>query len=196
MELQELQVRMDNVTDESLESTRNMLQKCVESEETGNATLTALYAQDEQLCRIEGHVDHINSDLTQAEESVERMRSCCCCLSPWRKAVISKRDQEYDKKWGKKPHNEKTKQHRSIPGERYSGTCDGYITRITGDDREVEMERNLVDVGHMVGNLRSMAVDMNNQLASESPKRDRVLGKVAATDQRIHKVDQMCTELL
>ena len=201
MESPLLQERMHKVTCESLESTRNMLQMAAASEETGIATLTALYAQDEQLSRIEGHVDHANSDLRQAEESVERMRSCCC-LMPWRKMKIAKRDKAYGKTtWSNKHGHEKatmnpTKQHWSVSGERYSGTCDGYITRITHDDREVDMEKNLADVGHMVANLRGIAAGMNNQLASDSPKIDRIVAKVTYTDDRVDKVNRKCNKLL
>ena len=52
------------------------------------------------------------------------------------------------------------------------------VFRITNDDREKEMESNLVEVSGMIGNLRNMAVDMGNEIGSQNRTVDRINQKV------------------
>ncbi|KAI5705906.1 hypothetical protein M8J75_002911 [Diaphorina citri] len=51
-ELQELQYKAGQVTDESLESTRRMLALCEESEEAGAKTLNVLGQQGGKICLV------------------------------------------------------------------------------------------------------------------------------------------------
>lgn len=53
-------------------------------------------------------------------------------------------------------------------------TCD----RVTNDAREDEMEENLAHVGSIVGNLKSMALDMGNEILLQNDQIDRIQGKV------------------
>lgn len=50
--------------------------------------------------------------------------------------------------------------------------------RVTGDAREDEMEENLAHVGSIVGNLKSMALDIGNELETQNSQIDRIQGKV------------------
>lgn len=50
--------------------------------------------------------------------------------------------------------------------------------RVTNDAREDEMEENLTQVGSILGNLRSMARDMGNEIDMQNVQIDRIQGKV------------------
>lgn len=50
--------------------------------------------------------------------------------------------------------------------------------RITNDAREDEMEENLGAVGSIIGNLRSMAVDMGNEIDKQNRQIDNITEKV------------------
>lgn len=53
-----------------------------------------------------------------------------------------------------------------------------FITRITNDAREDEMEQNMIEVSGMISNLRNMAVDMGSELESQNKQIDRINQKV------------------
>ena len=54
-------------------------------------------------------------------------------------------------------------------------------TRVTNDAREDEMEENLAQVGSILGNLRSMALDMRNEIDTQNIQIDRIQGKVSVS---------------
>ncbi|KAI3354387.1 hypothetical protein L3Q82_018500 [Scortum barcoo] len=54
----------------------------------------------------------------------------------------------------------------------------GYIRRVTNDAREDEMEENLAHVGSIIGNLKSMALDMGNEIDTQNVQIERIQGKV------------------
>lgn len=54
----------------------------------------------------------------------------------------------------------------------------GRACRITNDAREDEMEENLGAVGGIIGNLRSMAVDMGNEIDKQNRQIDNITEKV------------------
>nr|XP_033479543.1 synaptosomal-associated protein 25-like [Epinephelus lanceolatus] len=54
----------------------------------------------------------------------------------------------------------------------------GYIRRVTNDAREDEMEENLAHVGSIIGNLKSMALDMGNEIDKQNVQIERIQGKV------------------
>lgn len=52
--------------------------------------------------------------------------------------------------------------------------------RVTNDAREDEMEDNLAHVGSIMGNLKSMAVDIGNEIDTQNVQIERIQGKVGA----------------
>lgn len=52
------------------------------------------------------------------------------------------------------------------------------VRRITNDAREDEMEENLGAVGSIIGNLKSMAVDMGNEIDKQNRQIDNITEKV------------------
>lgn len=53
-----------------------------------------------------------------------------------------------------------------------------FLTRITNDAREDEMEENMGQVNTMIGNLRNMALDMGSELENQNRQVDRINRKV------------------
>ncbi|XP_065166616.1 synaptosomal-associated protein 25 isoform X2 [Atheta coriaria] len=193
-ELQELQFRAGQVTDESLDSTRRMLALCEESHEVGMKTLVMLDEQGEQLDRIEDGMDQINADMKEAEKNLTGMEKCCgICVLPCNKSSSFKEDEST---WkgnddGKVVNNQP--QRVMMDNGCVAG---GYIGRITNDDREVEMEDNMGQVNTMIGNLRNMAIDMGSELENQNRQVDRINLKGESNETRIAVANQRANKLL
>nr|XP_029733694.1 synaptosomal-associated protein 25 isoform X4 [Aedes albopictus] len=194
-ELQELQLKSQQVVDESLDSTRRMLALCEESTEVGMRTIVMLDEQGEQLDRIEEGMDQINADMREAEKNLSGMEKCCgICVLPCNKSASFKED---DGTWkgnddGKVVNNQP---QRVMDDRNGLGPQAGYIGRITNDAREDEMEENMGQVNTMIGNLRNMALDMGSELENQNRQIDRINRKgdsnatrIAAANERAHSL--------
>lgn len=199
-ELQDLQIKATQVADESVESTRRMLSYMEESKEAGIRTLVALDDQGEQLDRIEEGMDRINADMKEAEKNLSGMEKCCgICVLPWKKVSIK---DDADNAWKKNDDGKivNNQPQRVIDERERSGMGQppqsGYITRITGDAREDEMDENLGQVNSMLGNLRNMALDMGSELENQNVQIDRINAKGDANNARMSGVNQRANNLL
>ncbi|CAB3366959.1 Hypothetical predicted protein [Cloeon dipterum] len=195
-ELQELQMKAGQVTDDSLESTRRMMALCEESHEVGMKSLVMLDEQGEQLDRIEEGMDQINADMKEAEKNLTGMEKCCgLCVLPCNKSSSFKED---DGTWkgnddGKVVNNQP---QRVMDDRNGLGPQGGYIGRITNDAREEEMEDNMGQVNTMIGNLRNMALDMGSELENQNRQVDRINRKAESNDARIAVANQRANKLL
>ncbi|XP_050404590.1 synaptosomal-associated protein 25 isoform X2 [Patella vulgata] len=192
-ELQELQMQANLVTDESLESTRRMLQMCEESKEAGIKTLVMLDEQGEQLDRIDEGMDQINQDMRDAEKNLEGMEKCCgLCVLPWKRAKNFEKGSDYNKTWKANEDGKVNANGPRITVDSGNGAVmsSGFITRVTNDARETEMEDNLTEVSGMIGNLRNMAIDMGSEIGSQNRQIDRINQK---SDSLIVRVDEANT---
>merc|ERR1712064_142445 len=63
-----LQLQCNQRTDDSLESTRRMMNMCAEAKDAGIKSLVALDDQGEQLDKVEAGLDSINNDMGLAEK--------------------------------------------------------------------------------------------------------------------------------
>ena len=97
-ELEGLQLKCNQVTDESLDSTRRMKSMCEEAKDCGIKTLVMLDDQGEQLEKFETGVDQINSDMRLAEQALRSMDLLCGIFPKfWKKSGGFKED---DAVWG------------------------------------------------------------------------------------------------
>ena len=71
-----------------------------------------------------------------------------------------------------------------------------YITRITDDDREKEMEENIDNVSNMVGNLRNMAIDAGQEIDNQNHLIDRINRKAEANAARVKDANERATNML
>ncbi|OXA52140.1 synaptosomal-associated protein 25 [Folsomia candida] len=194
-ELEGIQLKANQITDESLDSTRRMLALCEESKEAGIRTLVALDDQGEQLDHIEAGMIQINEDMREAEKNLQGMEKCCgLCVLPCHKGKDFKED---DKTW---KGNEDGKVCNSQPVRVCDGAgipaYGGYVAKITNDAREEEMEGNMGQVSTMVGNLRNMAIDMGSEIENQNRQLDRVNLKAASNEGRIKTANERAGKLL
>ncbi|MGH0149175.1 UNVERIFIED_CONTAM: hypothetical protein FKN15_062840 [Acipenser sinensis] len=61
-----------------------------------------------------------------------------------------------------------------------------FVSRVTDDARENEMDENLEQVGGIIGNLRHMALDMGNEIDTQNRQIDRIMEKVTAIEPLIN----------
>ncbi|XP_051255687.1 SNARE_SNAP25N and SNARE_SNAP23C domain-containing protein isoform X2 [Dicentrarchus labrax] len=199
-EQQELQRRANQVTDESLESTRRMLQLGEQSKDAAIRTLVMLDEQGEQLERIEEGLDQINSDMKEAEKNLTDLGKCCGLCS-CDKLKAFEESSAYKAVWGggsaqdgvvsNQPPSSHVVDEREIMI--MSG---GYIRRVTNDAREDEMEENLTHVGSIIGNLKSMALDMGHEIDTGNVQIERIQGKAILNVSRIDAANQRANNLI
>ncbi|XP_061415044.1 synaptosomal-associated protein 25 isoform X2 [Lethenteron reissneri] len=197
-ELEKMQERADQVTDESLESTRRMLQLVDESKEAGIRTLVMLDEQGEQLDKIEEGMDQINKDMKEAEKNLTDLGKCCgLCACPCEKLKNFEAGDAYKKAWGNNQDGVVSNQPAHVMDEREQMACSGgFIRRVTNDARENDMEENLEQVSGMIGNLRHMAMDMGNEIDTQNRQLGRIMEKADSNKARIDDANQRATKIL
>ncbi|KAM9777424.1 synaptosome associated protein 23.1 [Neosynchiropus ocellatus] len=211
MTVEQITMRANQVTDESLESTRRMLQLAEESKQTGTNTMVMLDQQGEQLKRVEEGMDQINQDMRQAEKNLTDLSKCCgLCVCPCDRVTSIEHDSRYKRTWGiGGGDNDSTANGSKVVSRQPSAVRNGqagqanasapsgpYIKRITNDAREDEMEENLDAVGSILGNLKNMAVDMGNEIDKQNKTIDRITDKADMNKSRIDEANQRATKLI
>ncbi|KAF3845194.1 hypothetical protein F7725_008357 [Dissostichus mawsoni] len=210
MTVEQIAVRADQVTDESLESTRRMLQMAEESRQTGTNTIVMLDEQGEQLRRVDEGMDQINQDMRQAEKNLTDLSKCCgICVCPCDRVSSIEKDSKYKRTWGiRGADNENDSNGGKVVSRQPSGVRNGqvqanasapsgpYIKRITNDAREDEMEENLDAVGSIIGNLKNMAQDMGNEIDSQNKHIDSINDKADMNKSRIEEANQRANKLI
>jgi len=193
-DLERFKQRQNEVTDDSLESTRRMVQMVEESQSAGTKTIEMLENQGEQLNRIESGLDNINADMKEAEKHLTGMEKWCgLCVMPWnRRKKIKDIDES---KW---ESNADGTVVRRQPGGSNQGAESGgpYIQKITNDAREDEMEDNMQIVGSVLGNLKSMAADMGGEIDRQNKQLDKIDVKASGADVKIGAANKRTEKLL
>ncbi|XP_068436472.1 synaptosomal-associated protein 23-like [Clinocottus analis] len=211
MTVEQITMKANQVTDESLESTRRMLQMANESKETGTKTLVILDQQGEQLRQVDQGMDKINQDMRQAEKNLTDLSKCCgLCVCPCDRVSSIEQDSKYKRTWGVRGGDGETDSTGSrVVSRQPSGVRNGqagqvnasapsgqYIKRITNDAREDEMEENLDAVGSIIGNLKSMAFEMGNEIDQQNKHIDSITEKAEMNKARIDEANQRANKLL
>lgn len=178
-----------------------MLNLALESQDTGIKTITMLDEQGEQLNRIEEGMDQINKDMREAEKNLTELNKCCgLCVCPGKRPKDFESGENYKKTWGSKDNDSEnviSKQPHQTNGQQGGVAQSGpYIKRITGDDREDEMDENLTQVGSILGNLKNMAIDMGNELESHNQQIDRINEKAETNKTRIDEANTRAKKLI
>ena len=196
-ELLEIQMQMDTTTDESLESTRRMVALCEESKEAGIRTLVMLDEQGEQLDRIDEGMNQINQDMKDAEKNLEGLEKCCgLCVLPWKKARNFEKGSEYSAAWKSSTDGKVNTDGPRVTVGDQKGMQGGFITKITNDSREDEMEHNVVEVSAIVSNLRYMAVDMRNEIDSQKQQIESCNQRGLSLGKRVEGANQRANAIL
>ncbi|XP_038585796.1 synaptosomal-associated protein 23-like isoform X2 [Micropterus salmoides] len=211
MTVEQMTMRANQVTDESLESTRRMLQMAEESKQTGVNTMVMLDEQGEQLRRVDQGLDQINQDMRQAEKNLTDLSKCCgLCVCPCDRVSSIEHDSRYKRTWGigggggeddsngskvvsSQPSGVRNGQTAQVNAPEPSGP---YIKRITNDAREDEMEDNLNAVGGIIGNLKSLAIDMGEEIDKQNKQIDGITSKAEMNKVRIDEANQRANKLI
>lgn len=195
-EVRDLQGQMNQKTDESLESTRRMVAMCEETTTVGARTLDNLNEQGEKLDRVETGMTKINQDMKEAEKNLEGLEKCCgLFVLPWKKCKKVKEDARWK---GKDDEDGKVADEapRKQVGPNATDSQAGFITRITNDAREDEMEDNMVEVSGMLGNLKNMAIDMNQEIGTQNKQLDRINTQAVMLDERVSIANTRANKIL
>ncbi|XP_053257697.1 synaptosomal-associated protein 25-like [Podarcis raffonei] len=192
-ESEDLEQRIHQVNNEALESTRRMLQLVDESKDAGIRTLVMLDDQGEQLDRIEDGLDQIIQDMKEAEKNLTDMAKCCgLFVCPCAKLKNIK-----DLEATKTSNGQVVSRQPCVVADGNQMVMSGpFIQRITKDDVEEEMEQNLTQVDSMLSNLRSMAVDMSNEIDVQSKQVDSIKEKAIANVISINAANNQTTKML
>ena len=198
------------MTDESLESTRRMMNLCAEAkvmmmmmmivlmiiimmmvtQDAGIKTLVALDDQGEQIDKIEAGLDSINADMGLAEKALKAMDLACGIFPKfWKKSEGFKED---DAIWGE----QKGGGGGAPPPQGIEIPSGAFVAKITNDDREAEMEENMEQVSAMVGNLRNMSNDMGGELERQNTQLDRINQKAGSDITRVRMANDTAAQLM
>ena len=92
-ELDAIQAKLDHLTDQSLESTRPLVQLTRETEDVGATTMHGIDQPARRAANnIEQGLDTIHADVRRTEKTLTQMEKCCgCCL------CLCGRSKNYDK---------------------------------------------------------------------------------------------------
>ncbi|XP_062275913.1 LOW QUALITY PROTEIN: synaptosomal-associated protein 25-like [Scomber scombrus] len=168
-----------------------------QSKDAGIISLVRLDEQGEQLERIEEGLDQINSDMKEAEKNLTDLGKCCglcSCDKPLKRAGA------YKAVWGGASGQDgivSSAQSSRVVDEREQMIMSGgYIQRVTNDAREDEMEENLTHVGSILGNMKSMALDIGNEIETQKDQIDRIDNKITLNMSRIDAANQKAQNLM
>ena len=203
VELNDIRLQADQITNESLESTRRMVQLAEETQETGVRTLVALDEQGDQLNKIEQNLDQINADMREAEKNLTGLEKFCGLCTCWKRGGGRKGRSDAYKKKGYDNATTGDGEGRGKDRSGFSGDVvvgggggGGYVNRVTGDDREDEMDENLGQVAGIVGNLKSMALEMGNELDAQNTVLTRVNEKAGDNKVRVESANKRAENIL
>ncbi|UJR36442.1 hypothetical protein I4U23_029165 [Adineta vaga] len=197
-DLDGIQAQIHSKTNESLESTRRMLGLVAESQEVGTNTMIMLDEQGEKLNQIEGGLDNIHAGMDEAERNLNNLQKCCgLCVLPWNRKI---RMHQPFVNSSTTISSQKSSPITAEPKLRMAGeegmASKGYVTRITNDDREEEMDDNLQLVSGYLGNLKNMALDMGDTIETQTGQLDRIAKKVDVGQNRMDDANKKAQVIL
>uniref|UniRef100_A0A3B3YUP2 Synaptosomal-associated protein n=1 Tax=Poecilia mexicana TaxID=48701 RepID=A0A3B3YUP2_9TELE len=154
----------------------------------------------EQLERIEEGLDQINSDMKEAEKNLTDLGKCCGLCS-CEKLKAFEESRAYKAVWGGASNQDgvianQPPTSRVVDQREQMMMSGGHIRRVTDDAREDEMEENLAHVGSIMGNLKSMALDIGNELESQKDQIDRIREAANLNVSRIDAANQKANNLM
>lgn len=145
-------------------------------------------------------MDKINADMKEAEKNLTGMEKCCgICVCPCQNPIEAGKEFKEDASTWKANEDGKvvnSQPARVMDDRNGAGPTSGYIAKITNDDRETEMEDNMVQVSTMIGNLRNMAIDMGSEIESQNRQIDRINQKGASNVVRVKGAQERAAKLI
>lgn len=209
--LRQVQQEADDVTNESLESTRNMRRLAEETRDVGAKTLQELDEQGDKLRKVNAELNEIDENMKSAEKTLTQMEKCCgCCTCPCYSSKNFERGNK-DYQTAFKSKELVTEQPRADDDEGVGGgvasargagrTAGGrgngeYIDRITNDAREDEMNENLGVVHDILGDLKQQAQAMGEEIEEQNTMIEQVDQKTKSNTERVDAANLRAQRLI
>lgn len=219
-ELTQIQQKIGHVENESLDSTRRTLRTLNESYEMGVKTNEMLNEQGEKLNRVKQTLDNVNEGLDSTQTNMRQLRSIFGAHRPKffdkisnvnkrlknqsqleLKDTFTKQNfQEADAvdRFGKTNSDLSSLGNMSKSSRSFETFNDGRnyeFAKITGSDREVEINRNLQEMSTGLDRLKDLGLTMRNELDKQNTDISSIEGKTEFVKQRVddqtHKMNYL-----
>jgi hypothetical protein len=137
--------------------------------------------------------------MDQAEKNLDQLQKCCgLCVLPWQRSRRHRHQPFMNS--STTVSSETSSATTTEPKLRMAGEegmpGKGYITRITNDDREDEMDDNLQLVSSYLGNLKNIALDMGDTITTQTKQIDRIAVKSEAGVERVDIANKRTQQLI
>ncbi|CAF1550234.1 unnamed protein product [Adineta steineri] len=175
-----------------------MLGLASETQDVGINTMIMLDEQGEKLNKIEEGLDNIDYGMDEAERNLNNLEKCCgLCVLPWKRVRRTHRPfTNSSTTISSDTSSPKTTEPKLRMAGEEGMPSKGYVTRITNDDREEEMDDNLQLVGSFIGNLKNMALDMGDTITNQSKQIDVISKKAEDGTERVENGIKRTNKLL
>ncbi|EDV28666.1 SNAP25.3 [Trichoplax adhaerens] len=199
-ELEKMEAKGSHILNQSLEITRNLVTLTQQTEAIGSQTLVVLNEQGGKLTRIEGGMENINNNMSEAEKSLADVEKCCgICPLPWRRTGTNNlKKYRYSTKeiCDKISKNlPVTKQPANTSAISKSQDSD-YNQNISNDFREIKINEDLLRVEGHLDKLCIQARTMTDQLDTQNEQIDRIIDQAAQNSDRIGNATKKTIKIL
>ncbi len=144
-------------------------------------------------------MNNIHANMNRAEKNLTNLQKCCgLCVLPWNRVNLKHRSFKNTSTSGsseKSSPTTTTEPKLRMAGEEGMPTS-GYVNRITNDDRETEMDDNLQLVHSYLGNLKNIALDMNDTITNQNQQIGRIADKTDAGTDRVTAANKQAQSIL
>lgn len=191
-QMKQYKMRIGHIENESLESTYRALRSINESHEIGVKTAEELVAQGEKLSNINDRLDEVDNTLNATQKNINSLKSVFGGL---RNKFFSGSSNNTKSKSGLTPSSSSNSMSGgNLSGQASAGPRPQFVP-ITGSDREQEIGKNMDELSIGLGNLKQLAMGMNQELKRQEPivdnltiKTDRTHVKILEQEKQMKKV--------
>lgn len=189
--------QIDNTQNQILQSSRNIKQLAIQSEDAATATMQNLADQKDKLDQTEENMGRINKKIDEAEQGLDELDKCCgLCILPWKRFRPKKSDGGKVNE-GVEHSEEQPTTKQPISGNQNIHAADINLKKIVKDDvREDEINENVQYASKAVANLHMMALDMGSELTTQNAQLDRINKMAVQNDSRLQDVTAQATRRL
>ncbi|CAL8128532.1 unnamed protein product [Orchesella dallaii] len=171
-----------------------MVGLCLESEKLGIKTTEMLAHQREQLNDVEQGMHRIKESGHEAGRHLNGMDKIWGLFSNPFDTSHKHKDAEV---WKSNSDSEEVKSkssrrvEKSDENDSSNKTSNGrFVTKITGDAKEDEMEQYLEQVNSSLGNMKNLAISIGNEIEASNKKLDVITEMTQINDTMIHRSTQ------
>jgi hypothetical protein len=168
-----LQAESIHIANDSLESTRRMVQHAQESNNIAGKTLEVLDQQGDQLRKIDEMLNNIEQTATKTSHDINKISRCCCCGCGHKPRLLPKNTI---------PLQDEiiTIQPTSVRGITAVQTSARQPRHPAMSPQDNEIHENLTIVNITLEELKQKALNMGEELADHNKILDKITAKTSA----------------